>query len=583
MKTIHTKLFILFLLVTMGTLIPTLVTIRQSLSNSWQQNVALELRQKSNLIKTLLNVERLSLQKLVLLISEEPMLKMSVQLGDPVTIRDTLAQLQSMLHADLIIITDAEGKPTAEILKQSPKTRSRQKSQPYSVIKNSIEEGDLGADLILLADNLYLVACHAISFDSNIGGSVLVGKALENRFAKFLAEQSGSPVSLLAENKVVASSWENMKHELSEFMHLSNEKWQGSSFDFVMPGMTMQLFLQSSLTRLEQRIVKLEKQLIILGFVVLIFAGVLSYLFSAQLSGPIAKLKEAAGEVASGNFDTAVTIDSGDELGELGKSFDTMRSSLIRQREELIRSESLRKDLELASKIQKSLLPRKLPKIRNDIQIACKLIPSNLIGGDYYGFLENQNTEQFGCVIADVAGHGTASAILMAMARSVIQAEAKRVNDPAKLLRKVNEILFPDLEEAQSFISMFCFYYDDSKGLLKFANAGHNLPLLHRKATSRFESLDADGMLIGILEDCDYELREIPIKKGDFLVMYTDGLIEPHDLQNQQFSLERLKSVLTRDSKLSASDLVANLYDEVDKFAGEAAFSDDRTCVLIHW
>ena len=90
-------------------------------------------------------------------------------------------------------------------------------------------------------------------------------------------------------------------------------------------------------------------------------------------------------------------------------------------------------------------------------------------------------------------------------------------------------------------------------------------------------------MLIGILEDCDYELREIPIKKGDFLVMYTDGLIEPHDLQNQQFSLERLKSVLTRDSKLSASDLVANLYDEVDKFAGEAAFSDDRTCVLIHW
>ena len=582
MKSIHTKLLVLFLLVTMGTLVPTLLTIRHSISNSWQQNVALELTQKSNLIKTLLNVETLSLQKLVLLIAEEPMLKMSIQLGDPVTIQDTLAQLQSMLQADLILITDAEGNTTAQILKNSTQSNSKLKSQPYPVVTNSIEKGDLAADLILENGNFYLVACHAISFDGNIGGSVVVGKALENRFAKFLAKQSGSPVSLLANGKVVASSWENLNIRPAEFMDLVNAKWQGSFFDFTMPGMTMQLFLQSSLTRLEQRIVKLEQQLIILGFVVLLFAGLLSYLFSAQLSGPIAKLKEAAFEVASGNFETAVTIDSEDELGQLGRSFDSMRTSLIEQRQELIRTESLKKDLELASKIQESLLPRQLPNIES-IQIACKLVPSNLVGGDYYGFLEEHKANQFGCVIADVAGHGTASAILMAMARSVIQAEAKRIDDAAQLLRKVNEILYPDLEEAQSFISMFCFHYDDTKSLLKFANAGHNLPLLYRKSSSRFEALDADGMLIGILEDCDYELREVSVQKGDFLVLYTDGLIEPQNKQKQQFSLERMKSVLTSNLELSAHDLVSNLYEEVEKFAGEEAFSDDRTCVLIYW
>ena len=92
----------------MAALIPTLLTIRNSISSAWQQNVSIELEQKSNLIKTLLQVERLSLQKLVLLIAEEPTLKMSIQLADPITIQDTLSQLQSMLQADLIMITDAE-------------------------------------------------------------------------------------------------------------------------------------------------------------------------------------------------------------------------------------------------------------------------------------------------------------------------------------------------------------------------------------------------------------------------------------------------------------------------------------------
>ena len=545
------------------------------------ENAAIELTQKSNLIKTLLNVERISLQKLVMLIAEEPTLKMSIQLADPATIQDTLSQLQSMLHADLIMITDAEGNISAEVYENSEDNKSKLKASPFSVIRNSLERGELGADLILLNDTLYLVACHAISFDNNIGGSVLVGKALENRFAEFLAKQSGSPVSLLAENKILASSWKYEQIEPAQLMFLSDEKWQGSFFDFKMPTMEIQLFLQSSLTILENRIARLEQKLIFLGIVVLLLAGLLSYLFSAQLGGLIAKLKVAAGEVASGNFETAIEIESNDELGDLGRSFESMRTSLIKQREELIRTESLKKDLELAAKIQASLLPREIPKL-NKLEIACKLIPSNMVGGDYYGFLENQSNK-FGCVIADVAGHGTASAILMAMARSVIQSESKRIQNAAQLLRKVNEILFPDLEEAESFISMFCFHYDESKDLLKLANAGHNLPLLYRVAENKFESLDADGMLIGILEDCEYELREVTVQKGDFLVLYTDGLIEPQNTNKQQFSLERFKTVLTENSEAFQLKISYPIHNEVENFAGNEAYSDDRTAVLIRW
>ena len=94
-----------------------------------------------------------------------------------------------------------------------------------------------------------------------------------------------------------------------------------------MPTMEIQLFLQSSLTILENRIARLEQKLIFLGIVVLLLAGLLSYLFSAQLGGLIAKLKVAAGEVASGNFETAIEIESNDELGDLGRSFESMRTS----------------------------------------------------------------------------------------------------------------------------------------------------------------------------------------------------------------------------------------------------------------
>lgn len=582
MKSIQNKLFLLFFLITLGALIPTLTSIRHSISQSWQRNISKELAEKSNLISTLLKAESLSLQKLATLVAEEPTLKMSMQLNDPATIQDTLSQLQSMLHADLILVTDASGLTLAKISELSESQVSNLQSQELPLVKNCLDEAEYGTDLILHNGIIYLVACHTVSFGENIGGTILVGKSLQNQFAEFLADQSGGPVSLIVGQQITASSWGSVSFNPAQQTEISQQKWQGESFDFKMPSMTMQLFLQSSLTTLEQKIKELETQLVQLGMIVLLFAMLLSYMFARQLSRPIARLKEAAGAVASGNFEEAVTIDSSDELGELGLSFECMRESLIAQREELIRTENIKKDLELAAKIQKSLLPRDLP-IVDGIEIACELVPSNLVGGDYYGFLTDNNHFNFGCVIADVAGHGTASAILMAMARSVIQAEAERAENPAQLLRRVNQILYRDLEEAETFISMFCIRYDKENRVVKFANAGHNLPILYRHSNDNFEALDADGMLIGILEDSYYELNEVTVQDKDFLVLYTDGLVEPHNSQKEQFALSGLQQILKENKDSKAEILVRRVYEAVENFAGDKAFTDDRTCVLIRW
>lgn len=582
MRSIQNKLFILFVLVTLGVLVPTLLTVRHSISQSWKRNISKELAQKSSLISTLLKSEGLSLLKLATLVAEEPTLKMSMQLNDPATIQDTLSQLQSMLHADLILVTDSTGELLAKIDDNSAELSSDFDSSKLPLVRSCLDEDEFGTDLALYKSNLFLVAGHAISFGENIGGTILVGKSLQNRFAKFLAGKSGGPVSLLIDHKIIASSWTSIEFSPQKNLEIMNERWQGEIFDFDMPSMQLQFFLQSSLSTLEAKIKELEKQLLQLGMLVLFFAMFLSYLFAKQLGNPIARLREAAGEVASGNFEQDVLINSNDELGELGTSFNSMRKSLIEQRQELIRTENIKKDLELASKIQESLLPRSLPKLRS-IEIACKLIPSNMIGGDYYGFLTESSDGNFGCVIADVAGHGTASAILMAMARSVIQAEAERTQNAAHLLQRVNQILYPDLEEAQTFISMFCFHYDEESNTLRYANAGHNLPVLYRSEDDQFDALDADGMLIGILEDSEYELKEIKVNKGDFLLLYTDGLVEPHNSQKEQFSLKRIQNILREQRDQKVDCLVTSLYEAVEQFAGDQAYSDDRTCVLIRW
>ena len=582
MKSIQNKLFVLFVLVTLGVLVPTLLTVRHSLSQSWQGNISKELTQKSNLISILLKSEGISLLKLATLVAEEPTLKMSMQLNDPATIQDTLTQLQSMLTADLILVTDSTGKLLAKIDDNSAELSSDFDSSKLPLVQSCLDEDEFGNDLILYQNNLFLVAGHSISFGENIGGTILVGKSLRNQFAKFLALESGGPVSLLINQKIIASSWTSIEFTPQNNLEIMNERWQGEIFDFDMQSIKLQLFLQSSLSSLEAKITELEKQLLQLGLLVLFFAMLLSYLFAKQLGGPIARLREAAGEVASGNFEQDVRIKSNDELGELGTSFNSMRKSLIDQREELIRTENIKKDLELASKIQESLLPRSLP-VLNGIEIGCKLIPSNMVGGDYYGFLSENSKSNFGCVIADVAGHGTASAILMAMARSVIQAEAERTQNAAHLLQRVNHILYPDLEEAETFISMFCFNYDKQSSTLKFANAGHNLPILYRSRSDQFDALDADGMLIGILEDAEYELKEVKVNEGDFLLLYTDGLVEPHNAQREQFSLNRVQNILREQKDQKIDTLVTKLYEAVEQFAGDQAFSDDRTCVLIRW
>ncbi|MCJ8346439.1 SpoIIE family protein phosphatase [bacterium] len=566
---IQHKILLLLSIILVFSLGTSLLMVWRSVSSNLEVQISKDLNAKFNLIEVLLRAEEVALKKQVSLLSEEPTLKMSLQTADAITIQDTSSQLQEMVQNDLFLVLSEELK----IMSVFPKKHGFKDLDQVTFFKEVLD-GDLDSSIWIVSGKTYLLAASSVEFHDFVIGIVIVGKELGDSLTRFLSEKSKSPVSIYSKDQLLSSSWgAGFQKPKSNKLKVENTIWQGKSFQFKVNQKNISFYLQSSYSHIMALLNEISLDLFLLGLAIFMIALLFSYVFSKQLIRPIKALMQSAKDLQEGHFDHEVKVDSHDELFILGKSFESMRLSLIEQREELIKTEAMKKDLELAARIQISLLPKTCPQ-RENIQFDAKLLPSSHIGGDYYGYF-TEPKDGFGVIIADVSGHGAASAILMAMARSVLLSQVSLHDQPAKLLQFVNRVLYDDLEEAECFISMFYFFYNEESKELKYSNAGHNRPLYYNGES--YSELDTDGMLIGILDDAEYEEKSIIIEKEQFLVLYTDGLTEPHNQAGEEFSIERLKSHFLKDQ----DNLVQSLYDDVDDFAGENAYYDDRTCVYM--
>ncbi|PCJ18388.1 MAG: hypothetical protein COB02_10855 [Candidatus Cloacimonadota bacterium] len=570
-KKIQYKILLLLSIILIFSLGTSLLMVLKSVSSNLELQINQDLDAKFSLIEVLLKSEELALKKQVNLLSEEPTLKMSLQTKDHITIQDTASQLQKMLENDLFLILSDE----IEVMAKFPKLAKFKNIEKVIFFQRVLDE-EISSNIWIVNNKTYLIAASAVEFYDFIIGVVVVGKELGDSFTKFLSKKAKSPVSIYSKDILLSSSWgSEVKLLPLQNQTIDQTVWQGKSFNFKLNDTSLSFYLQSSYSYILSLLNEISLKLLLLGLIIFLIALFVSFIFSKQLIRPIETLMKSAMRLKDGDFNHEVLVNSHDELSILANSFESMRVSLIKQHKELAQNEAMKKDLELASKIQTSLLPKSCPKA-DGIEFNAKLLPSSHIGGDYYGyFTEPKNG--FGVIIADVSGHGAASAILMAMARSVLQSRVDLHSQPAKLLEFVNHVLYSDLEEAECFISMFYCFYNEKTKELKYSNAGHNRPLYYRD--NEYEELDTDGMLIGILDDSEYEEKSIVLNDDGFLVLYTDGLTEPHNKSGEEYSLDRLKTHFLLDH----INLVQSLYDDVDDFAGENAYYDDRTCVYIKW
>jgi serine phosphatase RsbU (regulator of sigma subunit) len=235
-------------------------------------------------------------------------------------------------------------------------------------------------------------------------------------------------------------------------------------------------------------------------------------------------------------------------------------------------------DLMLAAQVQRRVLPK--PFNLPGIDIAAEMKTARLLGGDYYDFF-SVSDDLVDIVIADVSGKGAAAALLMPSVAVALRPRARQLAGPAQIITELNKVLL-EMTSSASFVTMFYARFNCTNRILQYTNAGHNPPLLLRAGSSDAELLDkAGGLFLGMFSDAEYSETSITLREGDTLMLFTDGLTEQENPQGEQFSVERLKDLISREDARSATQLVTQIADAAAEFAGETEQSDDSTFVVL--
>jgi serine phosphatase RsbU (regulator of sigma subunit)/anti-sigma regulatory factor (Ser/Thr protein kinase) len=253
-------------------------------------------------------------------------------------------------------------------------------------------------------------------------------------------------------------------------------------------------------------------------------------------------------------------------------------AQLVRQQQvEARERERIEQELRIARLIQQTLLPKELPTL-SGWQVAAHYQPAREVGGDFYDFLHLPDG-RLGLVIGDVTDKGVPAALVMATTRSILRAVAQRFDSPGEVLKRVNDLLDPDIPP-NMFVTCLYAILDPASGRLQYANAGHDLP--YRRHDGGVAELRATGMPLGLMPGMHYEEKEIVLEPGESVLFYSDGLVEAHNPQREMFSFPRLRQLVASHSVDGGATLVDFLLAELEQFAGTNwEQEDDITLVTL--
>ncbi len=254
-------------------------------------------------------------------------------------------------------------------------------------------------------------------------------------------------------------------------------------------------------------------------------------------------------------------------------------AQLVREQQAEVRArERIEQELRVARLIQQTLLPKELPVLPG-WQVAAHYQPAREVGGDFYDFFDLPDGK-LGLVIGDVTDKGVPAALVMATTRSVLRGAAQRSDSPGQVLERVNELVHPDIPQ-NMFVTCLYAILDPATGLLRYANAGHDLP--YRRHDGGVAELRATGMPLGLLPGMHYEEKEVVLAPGESVLFYSDGLVEAHNPQREMFSFKRLQHLLaSRPADDDGTALVDFLLSELAQFTGEGwEQEDDITLVTL--
>jgi sigma-B regulation protein RsbU (phosphoserine phosphatase) len=356
-------------------------------------------------------------------------------------------------------------------------------------------------------------------------------------------------------------------------------------------------------------IARLARELLLTVTFLLVFTIFAAGVVARTITRPLARLGRNSRALAGGDLEVQIDTSSGDEIGDLSRDFEHMRQSLKKYLNEL---ESLNANLEqkvtdrtaelaaseeklakanarmlgelnFAREIQMGMVPLLFPVFpdRPELALHAVLKPAREVGGDFYDFYFLDDNHLC-MVIADVAGKGAPAALFMAVSKTLIKSRAANDFEPSSILTQVNGELSENNTTA-TFVTVFLAVLDVTTGLLRYCNAGHNPPLI-KLESGHLKKLDSlHGPILGVLPGLTYTQDEYLMAKGDTLLMFTDGINEAMNEQEEEYTDRRLEDLLTKSIAQSPEELSNEIIANVRDHRKSAEQSDDITLLAMKY
>jgi serine phosphatase RsbU (regulator of sigma subunit) len=296
----------------------------------------------------------------------------------------------------------------------------------------------------------------------------------------------------------------------------------------------------------------------------------------SSITAAITALRHGAERLEAGELSHRIEVAGEDDLWDVAAAFNRMAVGLERGRQLEIERQRLEDELALARRIQARLFPAGPPRTAG-VELAGRSEPAREVGGDYYDFIALA-PDRVALVIADVSGKGVGAALLMSAFRASLLSQDLEGGDLATVAGRLNAFLHRSVEPGK-FVTAFFAVLDGASGRLRYCNAGHNAPIVVG-TDGEVRRLEEGGLILGILPESRYETGETVLAPGERLVLFTDGVTEAANEQDEQWEEERFVALLRSCSGAPCEDVVGRVVAAVRRFEGGRGASDDVTLIV---
>jgi serine phosphatase RsbU (regulator of sigma subunit) len=527
-----------------------------------------------------------------LTVAQEPRLKAVIGTEDisRETVVDVAHEVQRSVGADLLLMLEADGSLRVDTAEPQAFGASL-RGQP--AVAAALRDEDAGA-VWTQGRRVFQVHARRLGYGDVVIGVLILGRLYDARIPTTVRRQTGATVVVTLDGEIIADAAADPGLALALASHAASadgvtheEAVRGERYLVrrqPLPGYTGERALVYTIAfSLDEALAtsrSLARWILGLAALALVAATALAWLVARRIARPIDQLAAFTRDVAAGNLEAVAQPYGPDEVQTLAGAMNDMVAQIAASRERLVEAERLRSELEIANRIQTSILPRDLHV--PGLAVAARMRPASEVGGDYYDVLPVADGCWLG--IGDVAGHGVTAGIVMLMVQSLVAVLVHEHPDarPAALLPALNSVLVRNIrgrleqDEHLTFTLLRVF----ADGRVVYAGAHEDIVLCRGDGTC--ERVRPIGAWIGIAEDVPPAIEgELRLQPGDLMLLHTDGLTEAADAAGERFGMARVCAALSRVRARPSAEVVAALFAEVDAWA--VAQQDDITVLVVRY